>query len=74
MYDIWSQGKSKLAKMLSVIVVADFLSNYLAILRGIDPTPVQTIDKIKNSLKKNNVKEQVIKEIEKSTNVSIVTE
>ena len=73
LYEVWSQGKSNLAKMLSVIAVADFLSNYLAILRGVDPTPVQTIDKLKDSLKKNCVKEQVIKEIEKMTNVSIVT-
>ena len=64
-YEVWSQGNSSLTKMLSVIAVADFLSNYLAILRGIDPTPVQTIDKLKESLKKNGVKEQVIKEIEK---------
>ncbi|MDR0797600.1 MAG: bifunctional phosphoglucose/phosphomannose isomerase [Nitrososphaerota archaeon] len=72
-YEIWSQGKSSLAKMLSVIAIADFLSNYLAILRGIDPTPVQTIDKLKKSLKKNCVKEQVIKEIEKITNTYIST-
>jgi glucose/mannose-6-phosphate isomerase len=70
-YDVWSQGKSSLAKMLSVIAVADFLSNYLAILRGIDPTPVQTIDKLKDSLKRNGVKEQVIREIEKIVNAPI---
>jgi hypothetical protein len=56
--------------MFSVVVVADFLSNYLAILRGVDPTPVQTIDKLKSSLKKNCVKEQVLKELEKITNSS----
>ncbi|MCL2642107.1 MAG: bifunctional phosphoglucose/phosphomannose isomerase [Candidatus Bathyarchaeota archaeon] len=71
LYEVWSQGKSRLAKMLSVIAVADFLSNYLAILREIDPTPVQTIDKLKESLKKNIVKEQVIAEIEKITKVPI---
>jgi glucose/mannose-6-phosphate isomerase len=71
-YEIWSQGKSSLAKMFSVIAVADFLSNYLAVLRGIDPTPVQTIDKLKNALKENGVREQVIKDIEKITN-SILT-
>jgi glucose/mannose-6-phosphate isomerase len=74
LYEVWSQGKSSLAKMISVIAVGDFLSNYLAILRRIDPTPVQTIDKLKDSLKKNSVKEQVIKEIEKITNVSITTQ
>jgi glucose/mannose-6-phosphate isomerase len=71
--EVWSQGRGSLAKMLSVVAVADFLSNYLAILRGIDPSPVQTIDKLKDSLKKNNVKEQVILEIEKITNVSIMS-
>jgi len=65
-YEIWCQGKSSLTKMFSVIAIADFLSNYLAVLRGIDPTPVQTIDKLKDSLKKNGVREQVIKEIEKN--------
>ena len=70
-YEIWSQGKSDLAKMLSVIATADFLSNYLAILRGCDPTPVQTIDKLKDVLKKNCVKEHVVKEIEKITSVTI---
>jgi glucose/mannose-6-phosphate isomerase len=72
-YEIWSQGKSSLAKMLSVIAVADFLSNYLAVLRGIDPTPVQTIDKLKNSLRENCIKERVIKEIEKITGASLAT-
>jgi len=70
-YEIWSKGESSLAKMLSVITIVDFLSNYLAVLRGIDPTPVQTIDKLKSSLRKNCIKEQVIKEIEKITNVSL---
>ncbi len=64
-YEVWSQGKSSLAKMLSVIAVADFLSVYLAILRGIDPTPVQTINKLKSSLKQNGFREQVIKQLEK---------
>jgi glucose/mannose-6-phosphate isomerase len=72
-YEIWSQGKDSLAKMLSVVAVADFLSIYLAVLRGIDPTPVQTIDKLKSSLKENRIREQVIKEIEKITGTTLVT-
>jgi len=72
-YEIWSKGKSSLAKMFSVIAIADFLSNYLAVLRGIDPTPVQTIDKLKSALRKNCIKEQVIKEIEKTTGISLIT-
>ena len=30
--------------MLSTILVGDFTSVYLAVLRGIDPTPVKTIN------------------------------
>ncbi|MCL1966145.1 MAG: bifunctional phosphoglucose/phosphomannose isomerase [Candidatus Bathyarchaeota archaeon] len=70
-YEIWSQGRCNLAKMLSVVAVADFLSNYLAVLHGADPTPVQTIDKLKSSLKKNCIREQVIKEIEEITGTSL---
>ncbi|MDR2700235.1 MAG: bifunctional phosphoglucose/phosphomannose isomerase [Nitrososphaerota archaeon] len=65
-YEIWSKGERSLAKMFSVIGVADFLSNYLAVLRGVDPTPVQTIDTLKDALKKNCVREHVINEIEKN--------
>ncbi|MDR2204245.1 MAG: bifunctional phosphoglucose/phosphomannose isomerase [Nitrososphaerota archaeon] len=70
-YEVWGQGKSDLAKILSVIAVADFLSIYLAILRGVDSTPVQTIDKLKEALNKNGIKEQVVRKIEKITNGSI---
>jgi glucose/mannose-6-phosphate isomerase len=67
MYEIYSQGKSPLAKMLSTVCIGDFMSVYLAILRGIDPTPVETINKLKDTLQKNGVKEEIIKEIGKIT-------
>jgi len=65
-YEIWSQGKSTLTKMLSVVAVADFVSIYLAILRGVDPAPVQTINKLKSALAENGVRTKVIKELEKT--------
>lgn len=65
MYEVWSQGKGSLAKMLSVIAFADFLSVYLAVLRGVDPTPVQTINKLKEALKQNGVRNHVLEELEK---------
>lgn len=65
MYEVYSQGKSDLAKMLSIICIGDFVSVYLAILRGIDPTPVETINKLKNTLQKNGVKEAILKELGK---------
>jgi hypothetical protein len=50
--------------MFSVLHVGDFTSVYLAILRNIDPTPVETINKIKEEMKKKfNVVEKLKKEI-----------
>jgi hypothetical protein len=64
MFQIQSQGKTTLAKMLSVICLGDFLSVYLAVLRGVDPTPVQTIDKLKSALGENGVKEEILEGLE----------
>jgi glucose/mannose-6-phosphate isomerase len=67
MFDLEAQGKSPLAKMLSTILVGDFVSVYLAVLRGVDPTPVKTINVLKDTLKQNGVKEKIIEELEKSS-------
>jgi glucose/mannose-6-phosphate isomerase len=64
MFDLEVQGKSPLAKMLSTIVVGDFLSVYLAVLHGVDPTPVRTINILKDTLKQNGIKEKIIRELE----------
>jgi glucose/mannose-6-phosphate isomerase len=64
-FEIQSFGKSKLAKMSSVICIGDFTSVYLAIMRGIDPTPVKTIDLLKKKVKQSGVKEKIIRELQK---------
>jgi len=48
--EIYAKGKGRLAKMFSVLLVGDLTSVYLAILRGIDPAPVKTIDLIKREM------------------------
>ncbi|MFB3896988.1 MAG: bifunctional phosphoglucose/phosphomannose isomerase [bacterium] len=48
--DIWTQGDSLLARLWSVIYLGDFVSYYLAILNGVDPTPVDKIDFLKKKL------------------------
>ncbi len=63
-FEIWSQGKSMLARMLSVILVGDFTSVYLSLLRGVDPTPVSTIVTLKKELDKSGTKERIIQELE----------
>jgi len=49
--EIESIGKSELAKMVSTIYLGDFVSCYLAILRNVDPTPVEVITKLKEKLR-----------------------
>ena len=47
-----SEGNSLLARMFSLIYLGDWVSYYLAIMNGIDPTPVKIIDYLKNELSK----------------------
>ena len=51
--DIWSRGEDLLSRIFSLIYIGDFISFYLAILYGIDPTPVDKITYLKNELAKN---------------------
>ncbi len=62
-FEIQVQGKCPLAKMLSTVCVGDFTSVYLAVLRGVDPTPVRTINYLKDTLKQNGVKEKILSEL-----------
>lgn len=64
-FEVWSMGKSRLAKMLSTVCIGDFTSVYLAILRGIDPTPVKTITLLKEKMKRVGIKEKIIRELQK---------
>jgi glucose/mannose-6-phosphate isomerase len=64
-FEVWARGEGVLAKMLSAILVGDFTSVYLAILRGVDPTPVKTIVTLKQKLGETGTKEKIIRELEK---------
>ncbi|MAU33813.1 bifunctional phosphoglucose/phosphomannose isomerase, partial [Candidatus Saccharibacteria bacterium] len=44
------QGESLLAELLWASILADFVSIYVAILNGIDPTPVALIERLKQEL------------------------
>jgi glucose/mannose-6-phosphate isomerase len=48
--EIWSRGEGLLSRMLSLIYIGDFISYYLSILYGIDPTPVERVTYLKNKL------------------------
>lgn len=52
--EVESRGESLLARLFSLIHLGDFVSVYLALLEGMDPTPVNSIDTLKRLLAKRS--------------------
>lgn len=50
--DVWSRGRGLLSRIFSLLYIGDFVSFYLAILYGMDPTPVERVTYLKNELAK----------------------
>jgi glucose/mannose-6-phosphate isomerase len=48
-----SEGNSLLSQMMSLVMIGDFMSYYLAILNKIDPSPVKVISYLKERLAKD---------------------
>jgi glucose/mannose-6-phosphate isomerase len=49
-HEIRSQGGGRLARIASLVQFGDWLSLYLALLHGVDPTPIASIDAFKRRL------------------------
>ena len=49
-FRIETVGSTATERLLSLVVLGDLVSLYLAVLRGIDPTPVAMIDRLKSAL------------------------
>jgi glucose/mannose-6-phosphate isomerase len=49
--EISALGRTRLARIFSLLYIGDFVSVYLAILNRTDPTPVERITYLKNALK-----------------------
>jgi glucose/mannose-6-phosphate isomerase len=49
-FRVESVGDTATERMLSLVVLGDLVSLYLAVLRGVDPTPVAAIDSLKSAL------------------------
>ena len=47
---VQSEGDSRLARMLSLVQIGDATSFWLAAVKGVDPTPVETIQQLKKTL------------------------
>ncbi len=53
-YVFRSEGRSKFTRFISLIYIGDWLSYYLALARGQDPTPVDIIGNLKKRLAEND--------------------
>ena len=49
-YRVQSVGESALERVLSLVLLGDLVSLYLAVLAGLDPSPVELIEEFKVSL------------------------
>lgn len=49
--EVWGEGETALAQALWLVYFGDWVSFYLALLNGVDPTPVQPIQELKRRLK-----------------------
>jgi glucose/mannose-6-phosphate isomerase len=49
-HEVWSKGKSLLAKICTLVHIGDWYSYYLALINGRDPTPVEIIEGLKKKL------------------------
>ena len=47
---IWGQGNSRLAQMWSLLQFGDYVAYYLALFYGVDPTPVEALTRLKQTL------------------------
>lgn len=48
--EVRADGRSALGRLLWLIAMGDFTSVYLGLLRGVDPTPMEAIDRLKRAL------------------------
>jgi glucose/mannose-6-phosphate isomerase len=48
--EVWASGSSALARALELVLVGDLASTYAAIVRGVDPSPIEAIARLKAEL------------------------
>jgi glucose/mannose-6-phosphate isomerase len=48
--EAWTRGRSRLARLLSLVYVGQWTSYYLALLRGVDPWSVPLLDELKRRM------------------------
>jgi glucose/mannose-6-phosphate isomerase len=48
--EVWAGGRSALAALLELVLHGDLVSTYLALERGVDPSPIDAIARLKRAL------------------------
>jgi len=48
--EVWASGGATLSRFLSLSLLGDFTTSYLGIARGVDPTPIEAIERVKRAL------------------------
>jgi len=54
--ELFTEGQSRLARLFSLIYLGDWVSFYLAAINGIDPTPIEKIQTLKDQLSSKDAK------------------
>jgi glucose/mannose-6-phosphate isomerase len=49
-FRIESRGETRTERVFSLVLLGDLMSVYLAVLRGVDPTPVEVLERLKSEL------------------------
>lgn len=49
-FRVESRGETRMERLVSLVLLGDLVSFYLAVLRGVDPTPVEPIERLKAAL------------------------
>jgi glucose/mannose-6-phosphate isomerase len=48
--EVWANGRSPLARLLTLVQTGDLVTTYAALARGVDPTPIDAIVRLKRTL------------------------
>jgi len=49
-FRVETRGETRVERLVSLVLLGDLVSLYLAVLRGVDPTPVDAIERLKGAL------------------------
>jgi len=48
--EVWAHGRSPLARLLTLVQIGDLVSTYVGLARGVDPSPIDAIVRLKRTL------------------------